>query len=1269
MAFVVTGRLKCPPSLAGVADREAAQQKSNRERHFIGSMPVRDFRRQLQRSNQTTHMTHFQREQLTQADWLENVQGVNMNNSEERMKACLQHFEKGLEEIKMEHCPECDEDWFNMGMQQYEGRTMCSKCLKEIKKNAQKIGRRVCSRSVANDMDPGPVPPGHQLHGLTPLEQRLIARVVTYVQVRRMPKGSIGYSGHSIHFKQDIEPMAQTMSRGPPYGEGKLPRKLKDAGYCLVRKTGNEKNSFKHKDFRVRRDRVLNALRWLKANNDFYEDIEIDHASIRELPDDGDVSDQLPSAAELGIMEPEPTGPTETGHKLDAPDTDNSSEAASAALLAECERNDQTATAPSSVVMNPITRCRDSTERERALNEIRDKEDDPAIARERPEDPIAYPEHDLEPHDETNTPGFLSMCYPALFPYGRPRPNHPTNSHSYGADYLSDNRLVRLTPNEYFLHLLRYRDQRFAKHEVFRYEAYSSIHRQRARATTKVFVKLNDFGSMTREELAERIAAGDDQVLDSCIAFGSKTLRGTRKWWGNRRAEAHSWLWFLEHTYDIMPILFHTESAADLHWPHLHRLIGDAIEAESRGDWSDETNPSVKERKKMAARQKAINENPHICAQYFVKFMHLLHHRVLCPGYKLNEFITRYEFAQRGMTHGHSLACFEGQPTITEITEALDAANAALDVDSEAVVEELPLVKKILDWVQTNLPLHSWLPRKLWPDRPVSEGPQHKPNNERLQMTLGEVLQNLGDDDVDIKLREDADEICARCNMHKCNSYCTSAAPSINGGCCVCRFGAPWTHDCCTCSAKDGDQPPTDPSTEGCNGCRYRLDWNPVKGRFTLLCPRNHEMTTPTLPHLVNATRANSNAQIIVHQEALVRYIIKYQMKNEKGSSSFRDSIKAELTENPDAQDGRSAKSVLERLLNKSVGERDVGSIEVHHILDSLPLFECNREFVYVSFLGGREVAKKKESQDDDLNTNDASLTAQVEVKESDADRYLKRPASEEEQPWQDYASTHTVTGKLRDAGLRLIPVPKPWVPCKLPPMAMPVQDADTHSDDEGQFEKVCAQHERYCQARLLMHVPWRKRPEDCCLKEGSTGQNCKCVIRGNGQTYAEAFQYQMTHGSLPKVIMREYKQALQLRDDDIKQVEAAAKDKDNFGVDEKKNKSGLDGLAYMDESIAEDERLNTTYGRQCEETEEDAWMAVARGCFAANNLQNFNADHVFSSTRPELVDQVEEHLFPDKTKTDWIQTQKNSTAVNGKWSGLEHVDLQKMNDDPRQEA
>ena len=83
-------------------------------------------------------------------------------------------------------------------------------------------------------------------------------------------------------------------------------------------------------------------------------------------------------------------------------------------------------------------------------------------------------------------------------------------------------------------------------------------------------------------------------------------------------------------------------------------------------------------------------------------------------------------------------------------------------------------------------------------------------------------------------------------------------------------------------------------------------------------------MTTPTLPHLVNATRANSNAQIIVHQEALVRYIIKYQMKNEKGSSSFRDSIKAELTENPDAQDGRSAKSVLERLLNKSVGERDL---------------------------------------------------------------------------------------------------------------------------------------------------------------------------------------------------------------------------------------------------------------------------------------------------------------------------------------------------------
>ena len=151
----------------------------------------------------------------------------------------------------------------------------------------------------------------------------------------------------------------------------------------------------------------------MKANNPFYADIDIDHDTIAELPEDGDVSELLPSADELGLIEPEARGPSDTGgHKVDAPEEGNLSQE----FLDECDDRDQWKSAPSSVSMQNVTKCRESVAKERTLNEITGDPDEGAAAR-RPEDPIAYPTHDNVAFNE-DTPGFLSMCYPALFPWG-----------------------------------------------------------------------------------------------------------------------------------------------------------------------------------------------------------------------------------------------------------------------------------------------------------------------------------------------------------------------------------------------------------------------------------------------------------------------------------------------------------------------------------------------------------------------------------------------------------------------------------------------------------------------------------------------------------------------------------------------------------------------------------------------------------------------------------------------------------------------------------
>ena len=237
--------------LARVDLSRSQKHEQNRQRHFVrtsrasAATTVGEDLEQFSRKMKgcTHHLSAFQQEHLAELK----AQSEMLSAPEaERKKLLLEFFDKGLSQaegspMKMQYCEMCSEKWFDMkmqsrwvgGRQTNGGRqmTVCGKCVHEISENSKHrtIGE-ISSRSVDNDMDPGPIPP--ELHGLTPIEQRLISRYVTYVAVKRLPKGAIGYSGHSIHFKQDIEPMAQQLSANG----GRLPRNVEDAGIVVIRK-------------------------------------------------------------------------------------------------------------------------------------------------------------------------------------------------------------------------------------------------------------------------------------------------------------------------------------------------------------------------------------------------------------------------------------------------------------------------------------------------------------------------------------------------------------------------------------------------------------------------------------------------------------------------------------------------------------------------------------------------------------------------------------------------------------------------------------------------------------------------------------------------------------------------------------------------------------------------------------------------------------------------------------------------------------------------
>src|SRR5688572_5573810 len=94
--------------------------------------------------------------------------------------------------------------------------------------------------------------------------------------VYRLRGGQNGYRRNVINFPQDIQEFTL-----------RLPRHRSKLDVLVVRRQSKNNSSFR--DFTVRRNKVANALIWLKLNNHYYEDITIDTEILQTLPENGSI--------------------------------------------------------------------------------------------------------------------------------------------------------------------------------------------------------------------------------------------------------------------------------------------------------------------------------------------------------------------------------------------------------------------------------------------------------------------------------------------------------------------------------------------------------------------------------------------------------------------------------------------------------------------------------------------------------------------------------------------------------------------------------------------------------------------------------------------------------------------------------------------------------------------------------------------------------------------------------------------------------------------
>ena len=169
---------------------------------------------------------------------------------------------KSIEEMKSFHasikkkiiqCCICFEAWPNKESLAEDSDYICTRCTRE-KGHPKKFSKE-------NNMFPGSVP--LELEGLTQCEEMLIARAFTVMQVYLKPRfGSLSYRGHIVTLPHNVQNIVDILPRCP-----------KDLPIVIFSVKGN--NTRPDATFKVRRQKVLDALVWLKSNNPLYANVII----------------------------------------------------------------------------------------------------------------------------------------------------------------------------------------------------------------------------------------------------------------------------------------------------------------------------------------------------------------------------------------------------------------------------------------------------------------------------------------------------------------------------------------------------------------------------------------------------------------------------------------------------------------------------------------------------------------------------------------------------------------------------------------------------------------------------------------------------------------------------------------------------------------------------------------------------------------------------------------------------------------------------------
>jgi hypothetical protein len=521
-------------------------------------------------------------------------------------------FHAKLDAIKREVCNVCNEERFDPDIRLHRDVLTCYRCRKQLKQSDD-----IASFSIENRMDPGEMP--SHLQPLSIAEELLIARVHVLMSLWRVKGVQYKYSGHIINFFQNTSKIIS-----------KLPSLPKDIGVLLLKPPSSELKDEPvqreyDKRFNVRRREVEAWLRYLVQHHPDYKGLSISVENLDQLPENGSILDELPHL-DPAVVEEAPKSSSESNGSVPVvPEEEEFADDQLDAVLVEesCVPNLDPSDSELRVLQDTLG-CKPKP--------------DPVTV------PFSLATMGSAPVSEFDTSHHIArMAFPTLFPRGQASFN--------------ESRDKAVDPDEYIRHLLNYKDGRFARHPQFRYWAFNTLMRARARKTAAWFTKKHPNSKLSLDELKD-MAMKEDSHLADIINRKATGLRGTRPYWAKARKDLET----MVHNIGP-PSLFFTLSAADMQWPDLYRHLP----PECRIEYDAAAEPG-----RAAIACRFLQQYPHVVAEYLhIRFRHFFN-EVMKKKFTVTDHWYRFEWQNRGSGHIHGFLWIDGAPAVDLQAEYVD---------------------------------------------------------------------------------------------------------------------------------------------------------------------------------------------------------------------------------------------------------------------------------------------------------------------------------------------------------------------------------------------------------------------------------------------------------------------------------------------------------------------------------------------------------------------------------------------------------------------